>query len=218
MPFYFTERELTELFACFGAVEQSVLLSSSVAAAAPPAFPSDIPIPPPAHFYYRSARVIFSSAASVTAAMTVDLTGSVQPHLAPSASPSLLHRLRASYQQSLPDVAVLREQIDRFMSAFDSQQKEEESTRRRQTEHADEEGWTLVRRRGKRGREEAQQTAMDAVKLREEKRMRKLETVSFYRFHSLQKKETQLQELRRKFEEDKQRIAAMKQSRTFAPL
>jgi len=45
-----------------------------------------------------------------------------------------------------------------------------------------------------------------------------MEVVSFYRFQSKDRKEAQLVDLRRKFEEDKLKVAAMKANRKFNPV
>ena len=148
--------------------------------------------------------------------MTVDMTGVVQPAPPlPSYTP-LLDALREGYKGSLPDVGVLKGAIDRFMEVFDREGREAEMKRRRGENEGDD-GWTVVRRKRGRG---AEAEAMEEVKRREERKRAKVANVKFYRFAKREEKEKQLGELKRKFEEDKRKVAAMKAaaaSRKFNP-
>lgn len=54
-------------------------------------------------------------------------------------------------------------------------------------------------------------------KQRSRKKKKQLELKNFYRFQIRQEKVEKLEELRQKFEEDKQRVALMKESRKFKP-
>ena len=54
-------------------------------------------------------------------------------------------------------------------------------------------------------------------KQRSRKKKKQLELKNFYRFQIRQEKVEKLEELRQKFEEDKQRVAMMKESRKFKP-
>ena len=52
---------------------------------------------------------------------------------------------------------------------------------------------------------------------RKKKSKKQTELKNFYRFQIRQEKVEQLEELRKKFEEDKQRVTAMKDARKFKP-
>ena len=58
---------------------------------------------------------------------------------------------------------------------------------------------------------------VDSKQRSRKKKKQQLELKNFYRFQIRQEKVEKLEELRRKFEEDKQRVAMMKESRKFKP-
>ena len=209
VPSHYTPACLTTLFSCFGAVSHSLILPS-------PSSSTLLPIPPP-HPYYRSARVIFTSPTSLTTALTTDLSHTLQPPppLPPTFTP-LLQQLREAYAASLPDVEGLEEAVDGFMEGWDRERREEEQKRRRGEGEGEDEGWTVVRRKRRRaGDEEGEEVAMEELKRREERKRAKRSSVGFYRFAAREQRTEQLEELKRKFEEDKARIAARKANRTF---
>ena len=218
VPFLYTAAELSALFACFGDVDSAVILSSSLtltAAAAETAVssPSDIFIAPRPHPFYHSARVIYASARSVQLALSTDLSGAVQPSPpTPSAYVPLLRFLHLSYRASLPDVPAFRASIDRFMAAFDAERREED--RRRATGES-EDGWTVVRR--KRGRA-ADADAMEEIRRRAEKKRATTSNVDFYRFARREERARVVDDLKKRFDEDKRKVAQFKAARHFNPV
>ena len=244
VPFYYTGDELSELFQCFGEVEQAVVLSSrattqhkpplllapleqSVYETAAVSTGLDAWQPAPPHAYYRSARVIFASAVSVATATSTALAHSLatapQPHIPPPATQLFgLPLLLAQYRRQRPAVDALRDSADRFMAVFDAQ---EQARKKAQREAAQDDGWTLVTtKRGSRnsggaaGSEEERAERLEQARRKEEKRRAAVAGLSFYRFQGAEKKQTQLVELRRKFDEDKAKVAAMRANRRFKPL
>ncbi|KAJ3280214.1 Ribosomal RNA-processing protein 7 A, partial [Borealophlyctis nickersoniae] len=85
----------------------------------------------------------------------------------------------------------------------------------------DEDGFVLVTRaRGRRNTNaDASGATVTAARPEEVKKLKpkKKELVDFYRFQMRESKRNQLADLRRKFEEDKKKIAALKANRRFKP-
>ena len=240
VPFYYTANELTELFSCFGEVETAVILSRSTQHSKPPlllapldqsvyetaAVSSGLEVwqPDPPHPYYRSARVMFTSATSLTTATSLahSIATSLQPHIPPASSQLFgLPLLLAHYRRQRPSVDALRESVNRFMAAFDAQEKERVQQQR---DAAHNDGWTLVRSKRASSRssssssEDERVERLELLKRKEEKKRAEVAGLGFYRFQGVEKKQGQLVELRRKFEEDKAKVAVMKANRKFKPL
>lgn len=98
------------------------------------------------------------------------------------------------------------------MSEFDERAREEAKARRK---GEDEDGWTVVRK--KRGREGVDE-AMEDIKRREELKQAKRVKLDFYRFAKQEAKAAKLVDLKKRFEEDKAKIAQIQQAkRKFNP-
>ena len=85
-------------------------------------------------------------------------------------------------------------------------------------QEADEDGWTTVTRQNSRkpvGKSSVK--AQAKVKAREAKKRKRKELENFYRSQMKEKKLQRMDELREKFEKDKQRQLQMKMERKFRP-
>jgi len=120
-----------------------------------------------------------------------------------------MNKWLSEYYSSNPDPSTLQQEIENFMTNFDTNKKEEEKelTKRRST--PDEDGFVLVQRRVKR---------TDGVEIQPTDKIKKDKVLpDFYKFQQTEAKRDQLVALRKKFEEDKERIAKMKKNRKFRP-
>ncbi|KAJ2160168.1 hypothetical protein GGF46_002481 [Coemansia sp. RSA 552] len=119
------------------------------------------------------------------------------------------------YRAARPPAELLRTEVDAFMAKFEEAQYERERMQQQQKGVPDEDGFiTVVRsRREADGADDA--AAADGGKSKKPKK----EVVfgNMYRFQMRERKSSQLAELRKKFEEDKERIARMRQTRQFRP-
>ncbi|KAJ3186601.1 Ribosomal RNA-processing protein 7 A [Gaertneriomyces sp. JEL0708] len=127
----------------------------------------------------------------------------------------------SQYLTSRPKLADLQQVTDVSLVAFEDAEREAALEAERRRNMPDEDGFvTVMRGRGRKnmnadghGASVAATSAEEAKKLKPKKK----ELVDFYRFQMRESKRNQLADLRRKFEEDKQRIAALKASRRFKP-
>jgi ribosomal RNA-processing protein 7 len=118
---------------------------------------------------------------------------------------------------------VLLHRSNTFMKAYDERLLRERDERDATGDKADDDGWVVVRRRGKKAGRDATNTAgirmaysvasQDEVRHRSEKQV----LDDFYTFQQRAGRIEQLAELRQQFEIDKQRIAKMKGDRRFKP-
>ncbi|OBZ90306.1 Ribosomal RNA-processing protein 7 A [Choanephora cucurbitarum] len=136
-----------------------------------------------------------------------------------SEQPLGLGRYLLTYQLSRPNAHDLQKEVDSFMMKF----KEDEYKKERETlermNQMDEDGFTVVVRHKKAkttdGSINVASISADAADAYKPKK--KKELVNFYRFQMREQKQNELSELRKRFEEDKVKIAKLKQSRKFKP-
>uniref|UniRef100_A0A1L8DR48 Hipothetical protein n=1 Tax=Nyssomyia neivai TaxID=330878 RepID=A0A1L8DR48_9DIPT len=118
------------------------------------------------------------------------------------------------YKAQYPNPEELQKEITTFMDTFDRQEKKADQEAKKQTE--DDDGWTTVTRKTK----DAFRLTEKGIKNIEEKqdvRKKKKELKNFYRFQLTESKRQRIQEMRKKFQEDKEKVEKMKTSRRFKP-
>ena len=112
-------------------------------------------------------------------------------------------------------------EIDEFMAEYDSTHSKR--SKRVTVTEPDEQGWqTVVGAGGGRARAKQQSIVPTTTTSNNNKRRKRKHTTpqtadDFYRFQIKQSKMQHIEELRKKFEQDKQRIALMKANRKFRP-
>ncbi|KAM4650789.1 ribosomal RNA-processing protein 7 homolog A [Discoglossus pictus] len=121
------------------------------------------------------------------------------------------------YKASLVDTELLQAEIDGFMKEYDKKLAEEEEKAEEEEGVPDEEGWVKVTRKGRRPGIARTETSNIRVMEREKKKRAQKELLNFYAWQHRDTKREHLAELRKKFEEDKQKIALMRAQRKFRP-
>lgn len=113
------------------------------------------------------------------------------------------------------DPVELQHEVDTIMADFELGEKAAIEERERRLLEADADGFMMVKPRKKRKRVEASTSRRSGGP-----RTRKKKTYELKNFYSHQKREEKrekLYELRQRFEEDKEKVAAMKEARKFKP-
>eukprot|EP00126_Sphaerothecum_destruens_P002626 Sdes_comp16052_c0_seq2m5256 len=126
-----------------------------------------------------------------------------------------LEKWKSEFQQARIGQASLMAEVDLFMAEYDSKIARERESRRKEilkNSFPNSEGWVTVVKSSKRKREEI---TPESQKQRDNKNV--VEQLDFYRFQQREARREQVAELRKKFEEDKEKIAKMKASRKFRP-
>jgi ribosomal RNA-processing protein 7 len=161
-----------------------------------------------------AAHIRFSSSSSLKKALQLRVVP--EPRLL---TPTLAQQVQA-HQESLPDAASLSVTAAAAVQEFDAKVAEER--RKRERVVVDEDGFVLVTRKGKRGRNEeggaTVSTVTAAAAERAGKTRRSLTKVDFYRFQQREAKRNEIAELRSKFEADKARILQLRSQRKFRPM
>ncbi|KAF9383648.1 Ribosomal RNA-processing protein 7 [Podila verticillata] len=124
------------------------------------------------------------------------------------------------YHHKRPAPAALQTKVDDYMDKFERSEYEAEQAALARHNVMDEDGFTLVTSaKGTKGANSDGVISIKAVKAEDVKHIKpkKKELQDFYRFQMREAKRDKLVDLRRKFEEDKIRIEALKVNRRFKP-
>ncbi|CAG0913638.1 unnamed protein product [Notodromas monacha] len=165
---------------------------------------------------YKVAYVVFSEAEAVSKALSHVFN---TPFLVSSVDnfANGLQSFVMKYNAELVDEESLLLEAKQFLKGYD----EEENLRKEQEKsmgEPDEDGWVTVGSRGsKRGGFSRSEALTMKIGEAEKKKRAKKELVNFYTFQIRESKMKNIEEIQKRFEQDKRRIEMMKQSRRFRP-
>ncbi|XP_060101306.1 ribosomal RNA-processing protein 7 homolog A [Heteronotia binoei] len=165
----------------------------------------------------KVAYVVFKSPAGIQAARSLSVH---EPLVISSVSHPVQTGIRkwiAGYAASLVDPAELKKEVDAFMQAYDQKVAEEDANAEDEDGIPDEDGWVKVTRKGRRPGLPRTETASLRVLEREKHKRARKELLNFYAWQHRETKREHIAQLRKKFEEDKQKIALMRAQRKFRP-
>ncbi|XP_044036689.1 ribosomal RNA-processing protein 7 homolog A [Siniperca chuatsi] len=114
----------------------------------------------------------------------------------------------------------LQQIVDSFMGDYDKRKEEDAERQRKESEQQqeDEEGWVKVTRGHKGTKARPHSEAANQRTLQKEMRKKKRkELMNFYTWQHRNTQKEHIAELRKKFEEDKQRISLLRAQRKFRP-
>ncbi|XP_023148862.2 ribosomal RNA-processing protein 7 homolog A [Amphiprion ocellaris] len=124
------------------------------------------------------------------------------------------------YTESFIHPDKLQQTVDSFMENYDKHKEEEAERQKKEAEQQkeEEEGWVKVTRGNKGTKARPHSEAANQRTLRKEMRKKKRkELMNFYTWQHRNTQKEHIAELRKKFEEDKQRIALLRAQRKFRP-
>ena len=124
------------------------------------------------------------------------------------------------YDMPINDV---REEINEAMKIFEEKEEIAKIEALKRAREADDEGWIAVKpskkaRKVDAGLKDDAKRGKGSTRSRGAKKNKDKTLQNFYRFQLREGKETELQELRRKFEADRQKVADMKMKKKLNPL
>lgn len=126
------------------------------------------------------------------------------------------HKWVAEYKHRYPDEALLRAECEKYMKEYDEREAEKWKREKEMFETPDEDGWVTVTRNTKLGA--SLESAAEKKRQYDEKMKKKLkDTLHMYSFQEREQKKETLATLKKKFQEDKDKIAKMKALRKFKP-
>lgn len=214
VPPYCSEDCLGRLFAPCGSV-QRVQLQEKPDLAERPQEAESVFFHPRRVPGFQVAYVQFQKPQGVLAALALrdPLLVSTESHPVPTG----IHRWIREYADTLADPEALQAEVDAFMEAYDKKTAEEETQAQAEEGVPDAEGWVKVTRRGRRPVLPRTEAASLRVLEREKRKRARKELLNFYAWQHRESKMEHLAQLRKKFEEDKQRIELMRAQRKFRP-
>ncbi|XP_052647022.1 ribosomal RNA-processing protein 7 homolog A [Harpia harpyja] len=166
---------------------------------------------------FQVAYVVFRKPAGVQAAKTLSREGPLLISTESHPVKTGISKWIASYAASVVDREELKAEVDAYMQDYDKKIAEEEAKAAKQEGVPDEEGWVKVTRKGRKpGLPRMEAANLRMLEREKQKRARK-ELLSFYAWQHRETKREHIAQLRKKFEEDKQRIALMQAQRKFRP-
>lgn len=127
--------------------------------------------------------------------------------------------LRAHNKLAYPPAEILQQSVDAFFAVYNRKEKEAHELTKRLRNEPDEDGFVTVTRGSARTAPARKDEAEEARrKMLEREQKKKDELTNFYRFQLREKKKAEQAELIRKFDEDRQKVWAMRQNRgNFRP-
>jgi len=139
--------------------------------------------------------------------------------------PKGMEKWRKEYQSSyVVNIKQLQKEVNRFMWNFDKEKEERKKKIEALSSAPDADGWVTVTRKGRKhttgagGKTVGVAAKIDLATMEHIKeKEKKLQKDNFYRFQRTDKKQHNIEELRKRFEEDKKRIEKMRQGRKFRP-
>ncbi|XP_066214683.1 ribosomal RNA-processing protein 7 homolog A [Saccopteryx leptura] len=214
VPPYCTEECLSRLLSPCGPV-QSVELQGKPELAESLKEPKSKIFHPKPVSGFQVAYVVFQKPSGVSAALALKgpLLVSTESHPVKTG----IHKWISDYAESVLDPEALQVEVDTFMEAYDKKIAEEEAKAKEEEGVPDDEGWVKVTRRGRRPVLPRTEAASLRVLEREKRKRARKELLNFYAWQHRETKMEHLAQLRKKFEEDKQRIELMRAQRKFRP-
>ncbi|XP_026201937.1 ribosomal RNA-processing protein 7 homolog A [Anabas testudineus] len=169
---------------------------------------------------FKVGYIVFQNSTSITAAKS-------HPHDAPLVVCTEQHPVKTGvekwiqqYTESFVQPEKLQKLVDYFMEDYDKQKEEEAERQKKEAEQQqeDEEGWVTVSRGQKGTKARPHSEAANRRTLQKElKKKKRKELMNFYTWQHKNTQKEHIAELRKKFEEDKQRIALLRAQRKFKP-
>ncbi|NXF85032.1 RRP7A protein, partial [Eubucco bourcierii] len=166
---------------------------------------------------FQVAYVVFRKPTGVQAAKALSQEGPLLISTESHPVKTGISKWIASYAASVVDPEELKAEVDDYMQAYDKKIAEEEAKAAKEEGIPDAEGWVKVTRKGRKpGLPRTEAANLRVLEREKQKRARK-ELLNFYAWQHRETKREHIAQLRKKFEEDKQRIALMRAQRKFRP-
>ncbi|KAM9746355.1 ribosomal RNA-processing protein 7 homolog A [Menidia menidia] len=219
IPPYCSEGVVKDLFSQFGSVDSVELRDH------PGSFQDDGPrvsklFRPAEKKGFKVGYVVFQNSSSLPAVKS-------HPHEAPLVVcteqrpvATGVQKWIQQYTESFIQPEKIQQVVDSFMQDYDKRKEEEAEQQKQEAEkqQEEEEGWVKVTRGHKGAKARPHSEAADKKTLRKEmKKKKRKELMNFYTWQHRNTQKEHIADLRKKFEEDKQKIALLRAQRKFRP-
>lgn len=223
IPPYVHEKELRHIFADAGPIANVILKENAVAALQSPESQAEpLPVQKSSSKYFNASKpidkfkiayIVFKSTKSLKLALE-----KTEARLYDDNNESILQtgiaKWTAEHMNSITDEAELEAEVNVYMKSFE--EKEEEERQEARKPEVDDDGWVTVKR-GKNAGFEQKESVLKALEEKMASDKKRKEFKNFYTFQLRESKQKHIYSLRRKFEQDKVKIDALKKARRFKP-
>ncbi|XP_042201948.1 ribosomal RNA-processing protein 7 homolog A [Callorhinchus milii] len=166
---------------------------------------------------FRVAYVLFKRPAALKSVQSLSLRDPWALSTASEPVPTGLQKWISDYASKIVDAGELQSEVDQFLQKYDEQVAKEEAQAETEDGVPDEDGWVKVTRRGRRpGIPRTEASNLRAAQKEKRNRARR-QLLNFYTWQHRETKREHIAQLRKKFEEDKQKITLMRAQRKFRP-
>lgn len=171
-------------------------------------------LPDPEKTTFKAAYIVFEKVAQLDKALKLSkLQAMNSEHHAIKTG---VKKWIDEYNNAVLQPKNMKEKVEKFMKDYDEHVKKAEK-REKKLEKEDDEGWVTVTKRGKVQSFARTEKVENKINAKEERGKKRKELKNFYTFQIRESKMKHIVSLRQKFEEDKKKIAQIKQSRRFKP-
>ncbi|KAF5275842.1 hypothetical protein FQR65_LT04080, partial [Abscondita terminalis] len=196
VPPYLTEKSLKQAFSSAGAVENVVFQTKPS-----PKDCKDVG-------GFKVAYVVFEQLGSLSKSLKLKSL-----EVKSNTFVTGMKKWMSDYNNQICDQAELEKEIFNRVSKFDKEMEKQ----KRQANMKDDGGWTTVTRKGKSRGLARKESIRNKIKKKISEQEKRKHLTDFYVFQKRESKMNHLVEMRKRYEEDKKKVAAMKQSRKFKP-
>ncbi|XP_013196982.2 ribosomal RNA-processing protein 7 homolog A [Amyelois transitella] len=163
---------------------------------------------------FRVAYIVFSKVSELDKALKLT---ELQPMNSKDHVVKLgMKRWIEEHNNSILNAKALKEKVEEFIKTHDKEVAAAEK-KDKELEQEDGDGWVTVTKRGKVQSFARTEKVENKIMAKEEQKKKRKELKNFYTFQIRESKMKHIVALRQKFEEDKKKIAQIKQSRRFKP-
>lgn len=213
VPPYVHEKELLFAYGKVGPVDSVVIVASGADDTVRDSAPSKYFNASKPQDKFKMAYVVFKSTKSLQKALRTDSIDFIDGEK--SILETGILRWKNEYDNSFVDEKQLLSEVSAYMDAFELKEKAARDDAKK-TE-VDEDGWITVKRGKIGGGFEQKESVIKALEEKIEKGKAKKQFKNFYTFQIRESKQKHIVSLRRRFQEDKLKIEALKKSRRFKP-
>lgn len=214
IPPYITKQNLKDIFQSAGPVKSVLFAEKATQPTIPdPLKPSPF-FPQKELFKFKIAFIIFETSTALDNALELD-------KLPPVSTVSELITGVAKWKQQLiqkmpNNDEELQNDIDSYMSNYDASE-EKKAEIEKNLNGTDSNGWVTVGKKGINAGFEQKESVVNKLQAKIAEGKKKKELVNFYSFQIRESKMKKIINLRRKFDQDKQKIEDIKKTRRFKP-
>ncbi|XP_055903485.1 ribosomal RNA-processing protein 7 homolog A [Eupeodes corollae] len=164
---------------------------------------------------YKVAFVVFKNTESVSKALKLSSIDLFDEQTGKTLVVSGVQKWKRDYKNSFLEESKIQPIIDEYMQAYDKREKKRLEEER--NSGADNDGWITVGKQGRNSGFEQKESVINKLEDKMERSRKNKELKNFYTFQIRESKMQNVVSLRKKFEEDKNKIEILKKKRRFKP-